>query len=563
MKKPILIDNVEKGTSESQHFGFQSMIGCDVYSKKGVVRMGHDTLYSFNSVDNGSIITQLPVSFVTVPTGTYYAQLANGKVLKSTDSGATWAGVAAITGGTDAGAACGMIHYNGNDVSDGYLFIFRQTVVGVYNISANTYTADWKTGLLAGEYDVEGGSTSSFHFPFLFPNQSRLYFGNRNRLGYIGLGTAATFNPAGTLGTGYSYNAAILTLPGNYIINTLAFFPPSKLAMGCGSLVDDSISDIITWDTISTNLFDAPIRLYSNGQVAQNGIFQMINRNNLLYCVTGGHKVFITNGSTYSELADISLYTDLRSNGITRTGATGTPGMAGADTTTPVVLGQYWNAIAIVNGRIITGIATPHVVTMYPTSYGIYPAGVWSITVEGDEHVFAKQTKNIVCEYVPSYDDVDGDYFVPQHDFAIGALKTLSYNSYLVGWKKHGVYGIDVVAPYTYLNTLASGTYKYKAAIVETPLIQIGTNLKPETISNFEIQFTSNIDGPTIAIFYRTKTSVDYTLLQVIPTQNPVKDSYSVTVSDIGQTRFIQFAVLMYNTSGSVASPELKNILIT
>ncbi len=559
MKKPILIDNVEKGTSESEHYGFQSMVGVDVYSRKGIVRMGHTTLAQSTPYDNGAI-TSLPVCFEKTPSGRVYAQLADGSVIVSVNGGLSWSSVFEITGGTTPGTASGLIHYNGNASVDGYLFVFRQTAIGCYNIAANTYKADWQTGILASDISLSNITAGTFHFPFLFPNQSRVYFANRNKLGYIGMGTSATFNPAGTIATDYAYTNAILTLPGNYIINTLAFYPPSKLAMGCCDYGNNSNADLITWDTITTNQFDAPIRLQSNSQPGQGGIIQMVNRNNMLYCVTGGgHKIFVTNGSTYSELIDISLYTNLRLQGAMQTNSLSMPG---SDSTIQSVLCGYPFALDIVNGRLITGISAPYSTSQYPNSYGIYPAGVWGITLEGDPMIYQTQNKNAVCEYVPYYENLStASYFTPGIIFAIGALKTMGFNSYLVGWKKSTTYGISLVDPYLYLSDRDSGAFYRAGAILETPLIQIGTNLRPETISNFEIQFANKLTGQSFSIFYRNQSTDAYTLLQTISSVN--ESSYSITASSIGAQQFIQFAIVFYKPSNIKDSIEFKSILLT
>jgi len=541
--KALWINTFEKGKTvgqaENQSIGIGSMVNTDTFSKKGVLRMGKNVLSraSFSHLAH----------YITIAEGVVFAQFDNGDVYKSTDSGATWSNTSATT--TNAHGN-GLIYFNGLG-GTGYVFAFRDSIIDYYSLFSNTWTAGWQTGLSTAGSSMT--PISANHYPFIFPSQNGFYFGNGNQLGYIGAGTSSTFDPA-TAGSGYVYDPAILTLPSGWIIKTLAFYPPNYLAIGCGSLTNYQTSDLIFWDTVTKNKYYPPITLYSKSQNRENGINQLINRNNTLYAVSGGtHSIFKTDGSSYKLMSDLSLHTVYRQT-------------EGNELDAPMVLSNYPSAIEVIGDRIFTGYATPpsNYISPFDSTFGVYPLGVWTMLPDDGE---------VECTYVPCVNGAGFGDNSPSNNFAIGAIKALTAGSYLVSWKKASlalpsspVYYIDVVSAYGYLTDEAGSVVNgVRNTVIESPLWEIGSALTPQTISNIEIQLIKNLEATQrIEVLYRTKTRDNFTSLQTF-TGDGTQAYYAVDDNPIGATQFLQIQVKLgqSSSSGTFDTPELRTVKIS
>lgn len=506
ISQPIFINEFAKGASENSSIGIGTLVGVETYTKKGVAQLTKDTIKV-----SGSVVTDLVTSFAAENAMTIFGQSTAGKVYKTTDGGVTWSDISPGT----LGAGHGIAFY------EGYLFAFRAGAIDYLSTpyGSGNWTQGWKT------LSVTSGFSSSS--PFVFPGDNSLYFGDGILVGKIGLGTAPVFNPAGTAGVDYFYDNARLVLPDFYTVNCMSFLPPNYVVLGTGSATNPEVADIIRWNP-TTSTYETPLRLYST---QGGGVQQLINRNNTLYAVTNGNQcMFETNGTTFNQIADFSLRTNVRS-------------VNGSQLTQPIFMYPTPAAIAIQGNKILTGISTK---TVY-SPYGYFPAGVWSVA-------FLDQGQAIQCEYTISTGTV-----VAQNAYSIGALFSLPSIVTLIAWQDGTSFGIDAVKTYDYQQTIAE-------VAIESEMLEIGTPLDPGIVQNIQLNLTRKlIVGQTITVNARRSFDEDFFLLQTFdPSVDGSSTGYKVQKNKIGATRFVQLQVKMATSSGDTAelTPEIRNIII-
>lgn len=507
--KPIFVNSFQKGSSENANIGFGAFVGVETYSKKGVAQ-----LTKKSTKVSGSVVTDLVLYYASLSESNIFAQGDTGKVYKSTDSGSTWTDISPGV----LGAGNGLVFF------DNVLYAFRNGNIDYHKApyDGSAWVQGWKTGLF-----TQGNC------PFIYPNSRGFYFGNGYKLGILRQQTTGTAIDPATAST-YFYDNAIFQLPSIYQINCLSFLPPNKLMLGTGPSgqgTDSQIADIISWDTISLNLFGAPLRLFSQAGASQGGVKQLINRNNILYAVTGGnHAVFETDGSTFNLVDDISLYT------------TGRTSATGAQSTSPIFLDQKPQGIAVMGNKLYTGVCTSILST--PNGYGYFPLGVWSIA-------FTEGTP-VQCEFTISTGTI------VSNDFRIGALYPLSQSQMLISWKDSSTYGIDKTEFTTFQNNA-------DVVIMESEMMEIGTPLDPTTIPTIQLNLTRKlVAGQTLSVYYRTSFDQDYALLQTFTSTTDGSDTgYKVQKNPIGATKFVQFQIHMSTSSPNEAfTPELRTLVI-
>lgn len=533
IQQPLFINSFQKGSSENANIGFGTFLGVETYSKKGIAQLTKDT-----TKVSGSIITDLPIYFTSLNNMTIFCQGDSGKVYSSVDIGTTWVDITNPAGGS-SGSGEGLFMYHG------YLFAWRGVNIE-YCVSPYT-NANWTTWKTNNPPDFP--LITGQHFPFMSPGDGILYFANGNFVGLIGNVGNTTFNPAGTIGVDYIYStgpsnnegsATIfgLVLPQSYQINCISFLPSNYLVLGTGcSGIGNSnyqIADIIQWNpTLST--YNMPLRLFSQAGFADNGVNQIINRNNIIYAVTGGnHAIFATNGSSFSLVEDISLYTTGRTlNG------------DGTQSTSPIFLNQYPSALAIMGNKLMTGVSTS--VDSTPTGYGLFPLGVWSTA-------FTDEGNSTQCEFT-----ISSGVICSKH-FSIGSLYPVNQGQILIGWYDGTNYGIDKTEFINYQNDSS-------VVQIESQMFEIGTALNPLPITTIQYNLTRNLlTGQTITVYWRTGFDKAY---QTFPaggtfSGDGTKNSYKIMSNPIGATRFLQLRTEM-STGGSNLNytPEIRNIVIS
>lgn len=563
MKTQLFINKFQKGSNENANLGMSNLVGIDVYTKKGVAILAKKS----TTVSTG--FTGYPTFIDTSASGSYiWAQCSDGSVLYTSDGGSNWQATnAAWPGG---GSGNGLIFFQN------FMFAFTDTKIYYWKdtgtVSGTNPTAgawvDWTTTKALGALqNFATNPISGLHFPFLFPNNRGVYFGNGGAggvsaavastctIGFFGQVGTTLFNPGGTRGTDFYWDSGILPLPSfTYNIGSIDFLPPSQLAFSAFAYQNPAQgSDLITWDTISAGKFSPPLRIYSNSlsnTTATAGIKQLYSRNQVLYAVTGGnHTIYETNGSTFNLLEDIGLYSNVRTSG-------------GAEADYPVYFNSFPSAICVVGNKLLTGVAPSTNTSTYPpASNGIFPVGVWSVA-------FAKDgSHSTQCEFIlpineslvsPSgtnnYAKITAIRAIPQigggtSQVAVG----FAYNDATFP----NTYGVALVDLFNYIDNIA-----YTA--IESELFEIGTFLNPQVVNNIEINLAKKLlTGQTIDISYRTTKDSAWSVIDTY-TGDGTKNYYALTKNPIGATQFIQLLVRMAtNSANAKFSPQLRTVILS
>lgn len=561
LTKSIFINNFEKGQSENANIGYGAVVGLDIYTKKGVVMLAKKSTTVYNL--NGN---EYPTFFAVSALGTTWWALTNrGNVYYTSSTTATgWATASFPTVSTGAtGSGNGMIFFQN------YMFVFTDNSIW-YTAAISAPTAgswiNWTdTKALGTLHTFSAFATSpitALHYPFLYPSNRGVYFGNATAggvVGFFGQNGTTTFDPSGVTGTAFLYNNSAFN-PGNntYAVGPINFLPPSNLAIAAYAFQDPSSADLITWDTVSTNKFTPPLRLPSaqladsTGIPVNSGIKQMANRNQVLYCISGGnHTLYETNSSSFNLIDSMNLFSNARAKG-------------GGETTLPVFFNSFPQAICTMGNKIITGVSTPPDNSIY-TNGGIFPMGVWSITFNRDG------TKSTQCEYSFPTVTLAG---VPQNttvgptgssNYAyITSLYPVGTNKLLMGyaWKDTNVSataasGIALIDTVNYITDITK-------VGLESPLFEIGTALNPQAVNNIEVLFVKNLlANETFILEYRTSVSDNWTSLMSV-TGDGTSNYYPLTENPIGAVQYLQLRFRMAASSDTPTNtPYLKNIIIS
>lgn len=559
MSTPTLfVNSFQKGSAENSNIGLGTLVGIDTYTKKGVAQLTKDT----------TAVTTVGFTWPSIPKyiandgGLNYSVLltnltGESQLYYSVDGGFTWHDSGAQI---DVNAGSGLYYFNG------FFHAFATTKVYHYtdvtNPAGSGAGSAWQTGLNSGE-----------HPSVLNPSDNNVYFGNGNTVGMFGPVPGVTYNPAGTINVNYLFypnrsgsiggNTSFNLLPSNYQINCISFILPTYIALGTGSSSASSqIADLVLWN-FSQPTAEPPLRLYSraaqNGVIsgsAQNGIIQMVNRNNMLYCVTAGNfAIYETNITNFSLISDISLHSNIRKVG-------------GNESTLPVYIAGYSQAIAVIGNKILTGISTPNSPN-YPTNYGLFPCGVWTVAFSDGggigEIAFGINGNSVQCEYTIS----TGTIVATNNVFQIGFIFPTVAQSALISWADGTSYGIDYINfnPANYQNNIDN-------VIIESEMMEIGTPLSPVTVGNLQFNLVRNLmTGQTISLYYRTGFDQDFTAVTSFDfngtfTGDGTMNAYSINTNPIGATRYIQFQIHMAtvpsSTNATIATftPQLRNFII-
>lgn len=521
LREPLFINTFQKGSAENANIGTGTFLGIETYSKKGVARLSKDT-----TKVSGSVVVDLPIYFANHTEQDIFAQGDTGRVYRSIDAGTTWTDITNPAWVLGAGKGKGLVFFD--DVL--YAFFGTSPTTALYYCVSPYGTGDWAA--FSGATNLTGDQ----NFPFIFPSAFGFYFANGNKVGILQEAVTGTaIDP--TNSATYNYSDSILTLPSIYEVTCLSFLPPTQLMIGTKSSGvgnDTQIADLIGWDTLSTNKFSPPLRLYSNGYLGETGIKQLINRNNILYAVTGGnHAIFQTNGATFTQIAEMSLRTNYRTT-------------TGEQATAPVFLNPRQSAITIIGNKLLTGVSNSTINTAPSGSYALSPMGVWSIAFLEENDIA------IQCEFPISTGTTQSN------SFYIGALHTIFEGRVLIGWSDNGTYGIDRTDA-TNFQTDINTVY------IESPMMQVGTPLNPTPINSVQVNFVrSLLSGQTFNLYGRNAFDRPYTLMQSFdPAVDGFLNNYKNVKNTIGQCQYFQLLLQMKTGSPNEAwSPELRNIII-
>lgn len=559
MSQPkLFINSFQKGSSENPNIGMGTLLGIETYNKKGVAQLTKDTTESTKT--GGFTWTGLPKYIATNGDGDYYTIVQNGANVEfyySGNEGKTWTDCSGLTNKV----INSLIYFQG------YFLAFLDASPGGGSGSIYYFPPN---GTSPVPLLFKNGLPSLTEFPTIVsPFDGFLYFGSANYIGQITPGTAG-FNPGGSSGTDYVYSPQRLTLPNKYIVTCLSFFPVDYLSIGTSSFVDSQVADIILWNpTLST--YETPLRLYSkssasgtisypsaNAGLIQSGIVQLINRNNLLYAVTGGDFcLYETNGSNFSLLSNIGLHSSIRKT-------------TGNESTLPVFVEGFSSAIAVIGNKILTGISTPDAPN-YPANYGLFPCGIWTTAFSDGggigEISYGINGSSVQCEFTIS----TGSVVATGGVFQIGCILPTRANSALISWADNSsgatVYGIDYIETNNFQNNIAN-------VIIESEMMEVGSPISPATIGNIQLNLVRNLmTGQTISVYYRTGFDQDFQLLTGFGfngtfTGDGTTNGYPITQHQIGATKYVQFqihiATVPSATDATIATytPQLRNFVV-
>lgn len=577
MKTQIFINGFQRGSKENPNLNVSSLgvadtsigtlVGIDTYTKKGVAILAKKstTITGFTAEPHFFEITQGGI--------TIWVQCGDGNVLYSTDGGNSW------TSTNDVNMPIGSGHGNGLIYFQNYIFAFTDT--NIFYHAADPAVIGWTNWTTAKSL----GALQSFntnpitglHFPFLYPNNRGVYFGNGGNggimaatpqtcsIGFFGQVSNTLFNPGGTINTDFYWNNGVLLLPAyTYNVGSMDFLPPSSLAISVANYQNPAQgSDLITWDTVSNNKFSPPLRIFSNSLAngtTTAGIKQLYNRSQVLYSISGGnHAIYETNGSSFNLVEDIGLYSNVRSAG-------------GVEIDYPVYFNSYPQAICVVGNKLLTGVATSVNTTdntnYPPANFGIFPIGVWSIA-------FAKDgSHSTQCEFSlplgnslvsPVHDNSNSTYAkitciraIPQ-TLPAGTTGQIAIGFAYSSGSLPNTFGVALVDMFNYIDNI-----NYTA--IESELFEIGTTLNPQVVNNIEINLVKNLlTGQTIDISFRTGQDQAWSVIDTY-TGDGSSNHYALTKNPIGATQFIQLRVRMATGAGgqnAAFSPQLKTVVLS
>ncbi len=199
----------------------------------------------------------------------------------------------------------------------------------------------------------------------------------------------------------------------------------------------------------------------------------------------------------------------------------------------------------------MTGTGTPGDIVDYPTGFGLFPVGVWSVA-------FTEQGEAIQCEYTISTGNTTG-----VTRLEITAIKCLNSNKTLIAWRDNNTFGIDMVSTNNFQNDIST-------VFIESEMMEIGTPLEPATAQTIQLNIPrAFLTGQEVRINYRTAFDQDFSLLESFTlaadgSNTGMNSGYKNTKNPIGATKFLQLQLQMATgTPNIIWSPEIRNIIIS
>lgn len=494
--KPIVIDNFQKGISKSPYLGFSAMVGLDNKSNIGAVRMNNKPIAS------SSIIDGFILQITRDDSGEIYGLADSGKIYKFDIIANTWT-LFATSPITSSSTGVGFIYYQGD------LFVSGGQYLHKYNIMTHVWTLNYQSFI----------GFPLFHRPMIVAVDGILYIGDGQFIH--------------SLDTTPTWSSNVLMLPLDYIATCFTELGNNLLI---GTMVEntDAFADIFPWDKTITSSFDLPIR------IGQNGVYQLITKNNSAYAICGGTAdIYETNGTSATRVASFTDF--LRDN---------------FGTSIPYKIFQIYggtnpgihaSAIGIHNDKILIGLMIGSVIDSNDS--GKYPFGIWSF--DGTSFVLENTTS-------------DGVISSGNQSLEIGAIFPISNEKYLYSWRRGGqgvqpsVSGIDLMTSGTFQSTFSSNYEVF----LETQLYQVGTRLNRRTFQQLEFRLGKKfIAGQGIRIKYRLNLSDDWTTFGTYNfTALGAISSHNVSFGV--QAEQIQFRIELTTDGTSLYSPELLNVTI-
>ena len=491
--KPLIVSNFQNGVAESPYLGHSVISNLD-NSKTNALTL------NFRPTPATGVDGYL--KWVVTGTTYTYGVSSTGKVYFYTGLGTnTWT---LMTGNTLTNATGqGLAFWKG------YLFSARDFTIDVFQ--GNTIYANAWQGTIGGN--------ATYHM-FFAAQDGKLYMADGAELLSIEENAGKTFDPLDA--TTYTVNTKALVLPYGYIITCITELG-NLLYLGTNlTTFGLARADIFSWDKTLSTSFDIPIR------IGENGVWQMVTRNNTIYAACGDqHTFYKTNGTSVLKLKSMDdLMREYN---------------AGADYSQFGKVFQYPHAGAICNynGTILFG-------ATYQSNNTdiIYPVGVWSID---DSDKFSME-----------YETSQGNLSILANGYTFGAIARVGvFRGLSVSIISNNSYNDIITDDFT-----TSFLYTGYKGYVESQFFVIGTKLVPRTFQQLEFVLGKKLGvGQGVRIKYRksladawtTFGTYDYATLGAVNTHN---------IPFAIQAGEIQFRIELTTDTNSIYSPELLELRV-
>lgn len=282
----LIINDWQKGMGQSAHTGFYVIKNCNV-DEDGVIRPNFK-LTQVTDVSGGDEIDGSVVGMAIDPSDNskIYALAMTGasgaKLFRSTDSGANWTYLSAVTLTTNI-APKGLIIYKG------YLALLGATKIDWIKLSDLSTDLDWETPAFGTTGD------SSFHPSIVGPDDI-LYIGNGRYIASVSEKLGQTFDPGNS--ATYTWNNQALDLPSTARVRTIDWLN-NRLIIGTWNGSSILEAKIYKWDTYSPS-FESPVELNEIGVRAGITV-----GNTYYFFVGGGCDLYATDGNNSAFISHL------------------------------------------------------------------------------------------------------------------------------------------------------------------------------------------------------------------------------------------------------------------
>lgn len=357
-------------------------------------------------------------------------------------------------------------HGNGICVYNGFIFVFRDTIIDYLPVDAVTNTSSTAS---QWAYAWQTGLASNLIHQAISAQDNAMYFCCNTTVGSVLTNAGSSFDP--TSSGSYSYNTSALQLPATDRATYIA-------ELGTNLLIGGIINRVYPWDRLSTS-FQYPIIL------AENYTSKIVSTNSNSYIFAGNRgRIYITNGSNvevYKKIPD--SITNFPDPYFTWGGAI------------------YWK-----NQLYFTLQATANNGTSTAAINGLYAIDVTSNAFRNTNLIISSTLAGSTPVIIPNI----------RSTTPAGAGIYMCYTN-----TGQTVFGIDVTAttPYTSVGQ----------AFIDTDLIPVGTFLRKKTYKQIEFKLAAAlVAGESIQISARASLSDLFVLVGSTNTVGAISDVYTV-----------------------------------
>ncbi|MEK7180136.1 MAG: hypothetical protein AAB706_01560 [Patescibacteria group bacterium] len=494
----LTINAPQQGISSSPFVGYGDVRQLDIFILHGAIKLNNLTAKKSGTTVIGRVnwMVKNPATPAEV-----YALDADGKVYKSTDSGATWA---LMTGFTAGGAGQGLAIWKN------YLFVARATAIDICGDGTATgiTNANWSNSWAGMTLDTD----ALWHPMLVSKNDNKLYIGAGKYVASIDEATAP-FAP----GTAASYTATAqaLDLPPNYRIKCVEELG-NNLMLGTWqgtNVYDLRVADIFPWDRSSSS-FGQPIVLN------EFGIHAMLNIGNALIVLAGiDGQIYLSDGVGASPIAQIP--------------------QSIADISNNKYIDFYPGAICNYKKKVYFGVSSGGTATT------IAGMGIYSLTRTSRGNILVNE------HLISTGNDGDGEIL------KIGALLPITRDNLLIGWQDATTYGIDNI-------TTSSFVTSYGGYFI-SPMYRVGTSNHTRKFQEVEINLARPLrTNEGVKLSYRSDLTASFTdFLTFDFATYAGKLSHTTILSkptfDIPASELLQ---IKCSLTGTTTSPEFLSLIL-